>query len=107
MIKKKVLVVTASLGLGGSEKALTEMVNVFDFSKYDVEILSLFKNSDISMICSNINVINGYLDFDVDVPLKRSLLLLLRKGKVRLLYSRLKFSFACKKNVSNTHISKF
>lgn len=97
MIKKKVLVVTASLGLGGSEKALTEMVNVFDFSKYDVEILSLFKNSDISMICSNINVINGYLDFDVDVPLKRSLLLLLRKGKVRLLYSRLKFSFACKK----------
>ena len=32
MNKKKILIVTASLGLGGSEKALTEMVNLFDLS---------------------------------------------------------------------------
>lgn len=107
MIKKKILIVTASLGLGGSEKALTEMVNLFDFEKYDVEILSLMKNLDISMINNKVHIINGYLKFDVNESLKKSLIPLLCKAKFKLLFNRIKFSVACKRNKSNTHMSKF
>ena len=107
MNKKKILIVTASLGLGGSEKALTEMVNLFDFDKYDVDVLSLLKNIDVSMIHKRANVINGYIKFDVNESLKKSILPLLCKGDFRLVYNRIRFSISCKNNKSNTHTSKF
>ena len=56
---KKILFVTNSLGLGGSEKAMTEMINRMDIEKYDITILALIKTETVLSFDSRINIING------------------------------------------------
>ena len=47
-MKKKLLFVTYSLGGGGAEKALVNLLNLIDRSRYDIS-LQLFENSGINL----------------------------------------------------------
>lgn len=62
---KKILFVTLALGygVGGSEKALIEMLKKLDLNKYHVTVLSLLEKPEKPFVYDNINVIYGYADF--------------------------------------------
>lgn len=58
MKKKKVLFVINSLGLGGAEKSLVSLLPLFDYSKYDVDLL-LFREGGMfrDLLDKNVNVL--------------------------------------------------
>lgn len=45
-MKRKILFVINSLGLGGAEKSLSSLLNTFDYAKYDVDLL-MFRTEGI------------------------------------------------------------
>lgn len=105
---KKILFVTNSLGLGGSEKAMTEMINRMDLEKYDITILALIKTETILSFDSRINIINGLDVYDkIMMPFKKFLMSFGKGYKLNLLLDKLMFSLQCKYNFKHTHISKF
>lgn len=59
---KKLLFVTSALGygVGGSEKALIEMLQRLDTTKYDITVLSLNEKTEKPFESENINVQYGY-----------------------------------------------
>ena len=105
---KKILFVTNSLGLGGSEKAMTEMINRMDIEKYDITILALIKTETVLSFDSRINIINGIDIYEkIMMPFKKYFLSFGNDCNFGLLLDKLKFSMQCKYNFKNTHISKF
>lgn len=105
---KKVLFITNSLGLGGSEKAMAEMVNRMDLEKYDITILSLNSSDNFVSFNSKIKIINGWKSLDrFGVPTKQYILSFYEYGNLGDLMSKILFSIRCRFNHKKTHISKF
>lgn len=72
-MRKKLLFVTAALGygIGGSEKALIEMLKCLDLSKYDITVLSLNEKPEKPFYKDGIKVIYGCKDFlHMSMPLR-------------------------------------
>ena len=57
-MKKKILFVIDSLGSGGAEKSLISLLTLFDYSKYDVDLL-LFSKQGLyfSLVPKEVNII--------------------------------------------------
>lgn len=55
----RLLFVTASLGLGGSERCMAEMIRRIDLEKYTVTVLSLLQCENMHSFDNRINIING------------------------------------------------
>lgn len=105
---KKVLFISNSFGLGGSEKALAEMINNMDLSKFDITLLALNNVKSQLVFKDGVNTINGYDGFEeLTEPLRMAVLHLIRKGKFVLLFKKVLFSLQCRFNFKKTHISKF
>lgn len=82
MMKKKLLIVCVSLGLGGSERCMTEMLRNMDLSRYDITLQSLIPVENKNAIPEGIRVINGYPGFDTqEISMRRYIPQLLKKGK--------------------------
>lgn len=65
---KTVLIVIPSLGIGGAEKSLIDLLNTFDYSKYSVDLLLLHSHGVLyDNINKNVNIIEGK-------PLEKALL---------------------------------
>ena len=47
MNKKSILITVCSFDIGGIEKSLTELLNVFDYDKYDVDVLCFSKRGEL------------------------------------------------------------
>lgn len=67
-MKKKLLFIMPNLGSGGAEKALTTLLNLFDFESYEVDLL-LFRREGIFLadVPEKVNIIDGgenYAAFD-------------------------------------------
>lgn len=61
---KKLLFITWSISYGyGTEKSLADILNRFDFSKYSIDILPLFKNSNNNILNNNIKVLDSLIDY--------------------------------------------
>lgn len=105
---KKILFITNSLGLGGSEKAMAEMINRMDRSKYDITILSLNDTDSYVSIDPGIEIINGWKSLErFAIPARRYILSFYKYGSICDLIRKLVFTFKCKCNLKKTHISKF
>lgn len=64
MIKKKILVTGASLGIGGVEKALLSLLNTTDFEQYDVDLLMLKPEGELmQFIDKRVNLLKETYDF--------------------------------------------
>lgn len=85
---KKLLFVINTLGTGGAEKALIELLEKIDFSKYSVDFFVLLNQGElIHDVPANVNILNGNYD---DTPIycskgkkhliKHVILSLLKKG---------------------------
>ena len=93
--KKNIVFVIPNLGPGGAEKSLVNLLNVIDYSKYDVDLILIHKSGlFLNMIPSNVNIIEiegeDYKIFSLG--LIKSLLLSLRKGKIKLAFNRIVFA---------------
>lgn len=73
MSRKKLLFITQALGhgIGGSEKALIEMLDAMDTNLYDITVLSLCEAPEIPYINNKIKIIYGEKDLvRLNTPLK-------------------------------------
>lgn len=61
---KKLLFITWSISYGyGTEKSLSDILNRMDKSKYSIDVLPLFKNSQDNILGSNIKVLEPLIDY--------------------------------------------
>ena len=105
---KKILFITNSLGLGGSEKAMAEMVNRMDLEKYDITILALISSDNYVSFDSRIKIVNGWSSLErFTIPAKKYLASFYKYGRVSDLIRKITFAIKCKLNYKNEHISKF
>ena len=59
MRKKKLLIATVSLGIGGAEKSLVSLLNILDYNRYDVDLLMFKRWGELmAQIPQNVNVIS-------------------------------------------------
>ena len=81
-MKKKILFVCVSLGLGGSERCMTEMLRNLDQERYDITVRSLIPVENMNIIPDGIRVINGYEGFaECDLPMRQFVPQALKKGQ--------------------------
>lgn len=102
-MKKEILFIIPSLGAGGGEKSLINLLTQFDFNKYNVDLF-LLNHSGLFMdfIPKEINVLDITENVEIfNKSLKDSIVGYLSKGKFRLAYSRLMF---CIQNRINKNI---
>ena len=88
---KKILISSFSMGIGGVERSLINMLENFDYDNYDLDLM-LYKHEGefLEFIPSKVNLLNeidGYNDFGV--PIKN----LIQKGKISLASARLRAKF--------------
>lgn len=88
---KKILISSFSMGIGGVERSLINMLENFDYDNYDLDLM-LYKHEGefMEFIPSKVNLLNeidGYNDFGV--PIKN----LIQKGKISLASARLRAKF--------------
>lgn len=92
-MKKDVLFIIPSLGAGGGEKSLINLLTQFDFNKYNVDLF-LLNHSGLFMdfIPEQVNVLDITENIEIfNKSLKNSIIEYLSKGKFRLVCSRLMF----------------
>lgn len=64
MIMKKLLFITWSMSQGyDTEKSLADILNRIDITKYSIDVLPLFKNSESNILNSNIKVLDSLIDY--------------------------------------------
>lgn len=57
-MKKKILFVINSLGFGGAEKSLTSLLTMFDYKKYDIDLLMFRPEGDfLSFLPKEVNIL--------------------------------------------------
>ena len=88
---KKILISSFSMGIGGVERSLINMLENFDYDNYDLDLM-LYKHEGefMEFIPSKVNLldeVDGYNDFGV--PIKN----LIQKGKISLASARLRAKF--------------
>ncbi len=94
-MKKNILFVMESMNSGGGEKSLLSLLQLFDYEKYDVDLL-LFNPSGLffGMLPPEVNVISMGSEYELfSLPLAQSVKSFIFKGKIslaakRILYSR-------------------
>lgn len=92
-MKKKILFVIPSLRSGGAEKSLITLLSLFDYDKYDVDLLSFRRDGlFFDKIPQEVNVIKetqNYEAFDGDA--KTAIKYFIKKGKIFSAIDRLKY----------------
>lgn len=97
-MKKNILFIMSNLECGGAEKALISMLEVFDYSKYNVDLL-LFNQKGIFLnkVPKEVNILEepfGYKYYDMSS--KQAITDLLSKGKIKDVVRRLVSMFIYK-----------
>ena len=97
-MKKNILFIMSNLECGGAEKALVSMLEVFDYSKYNVDLL-LFNQKGIFLnkVPKEVNILEepfGYKYYDMSA--KQAIKDLLSKGKIKDAVGRLVSMFIYK-----------
>lgn len=102
-MKKDILFIIPSLGAGGGEKSLINLLTQMDFDKYNVDLFILNnKGLFMEFIPKEVNVLEIREDIEIfNKNLKASILEYITKGNFRLAYNRLMF---CLKNRFNKNI---
>lgn len=92
-MKKKILFVIPSLKSGGAEKSLITLLSIFDYEKYEVDLLS-FRREGLffDKIPAEVNVIKGTEDYEAfDGDAKKAIKYFIKKGKLSSVIDRIKY----------------
>lgn len=92
-MKKKILFVIPSLRSGGAEKSLITLLSLFDYEKYDVDLLVFRKDGlFINKVPQQVTVIQDTKNYEMfDGGTKPAVVYFLKKGKIRSAIDRLKY----------------
>lgn len=92
-MKKKILFVIPSLRSGGAEKSLITLLSLFDYEKYDVDLLSFRRDGlFFDKIPQEVNVIKGTEDYEIfDGDAKSAIKYFIKKGKISSAIDRIKY----------------
>lgn len=83
MKRKKLLFVCVSLGLGGSERCMAEMLKNLDAQCYDITLQSLIPVENVNAFPEEIKVINGYEGFaECNAPMREFVPGAAKKGQI-------------------------
>lgn len=95
-MKKNILFVMESLGIGGAEKSLATLLSLLDKDKYDVS-LYLFKQEGefMNQIPDWINILPVSEDDKLNQNFKTAWITYLKKGKIKRSYFSLKWLIKC------------
>ncbi len=90
-MKKNLVFVIPSLAAGGAEKSLINLLNSIDYSKYNVDLVVLYKKGIfLSMIPDQVTILelnSNYKTFSKNII--ASCLEFLQQGKIKLIFNRL------------------
>ncbi len=109
-MKKKLLFVCVSLGLGGSERCMMEMLRNIDQCHYEITLIALLPVENQNQIPEGIHVINGYAGFkQYNAPMRQFIPWALRAGKFGLMFKKANYWFKIsrKKEDFTYHFWKF
>jgi glycosyltransferase involved in cell wall biosynthesis len=106
-MKKKILFIMPSLQAGGAEKCLVNLLNEFDYDRYDVDLLLLSKTGIfLKLLPSPVRVFTLEDDYTVfSKNILSSVLTFLSKGKFGLAFSRIAFTIK-NRTIKNTGIAE-
>lgn len=104
MKKKKILFVIPNLGAGGAEKSLVNLLNSFDFERYDVDLLLMHKSGIfLEMIPAEVKVLDvPELYHYFSVSFGKSLLSFVKKGRLDLIIYKILFTISNKSRKNKT-----
>ena len=93
-MKKNILFVIPSLGAGGAEKSLVNLLNQIDYDKFNVDLF-MFSHGGIfsEFLPKEVNILelpNDYISFSL--PFRHSLITMIRNKQFSLLVNKLKFT---------------
>lgn len=101
----KILFITASLGLGGSEKCMAEMIRHIDLAQYEITILALVPVENKHIFDSRIQIINGYPDYiNAQLPMRLAIPHSIHHLKIGFLVHKIMFWLQTKR--CSGHLSK-
>lgn len=91
-MKKKVLFVIDSLNSGGAEKSLVSLLSLFDYERFDVDLLT-FKEGGlyVPLLSKNVNLIDSPKIFD---KMQESVLELIKKKDLKTMLWRINTGFS-------------
>ncbi|MEH7016232.1 glycosyltransferase [Bacillus sp. JJ63] len=98
-MKKEILFVMNNLHCGGAEKALISLLEVMDYSKYNVDLF-LFKHTGmfINKLPKEVTLLPEPINYKYfDMPITRSLTELIKKGDFKTVFSRGILGYLAKK----------
>ena len=102
----QLLFVTASLGLGGSEKCMVEMIHRIDLNRFDVTVLALMHVKTTYAFDPRVRVINGIPAFErLNMPMSIYARKAVYKGNLFELYRKSVYWFCTK--IKRDHVSKY
>ena len=93
-MKKKILFVIPSMRSGGAEKSLLTVLTLFDYEKYEVDLLC-FRHDGLffEKIPKEVNIIGGSKNYEMfDGDAVRAVKFFLKKGKILSAVDRWKYS---------------
>lgn len=103
MVKKKIIIVSHAMEIGGAERALLGLLSSFDYSKYEVDLFLMRQEGELlKFIPNEVNVLPMNQAKYLAVPMK----LLLSERKFKMLYGRLKGKWLAKKRVASLGLKK-
>lgn len=104
-MKKDILFIIPALDVGGGEKSLVNLLNEFDYNRYNVDLFLLNdKGLFMKLLPKEVNVLGVTEDLKIfKEHLFKSVFKFLKLRKFKLAYSRLIFTM---KNKTSTNISK-
>lgn len=101
-MKKDILFIIPSLSAGGGEKSLINLLEQIDYKRYNVYLFALNKEGlFLDFVPSEVNVIENSIDLEIfKLPLHKSIIKFLSKGKLQLTIDRIMFFIKNKKKIS-------
>lgn len=101
-MKKDILFIIPSLSAGGGEKSLINLLEQIDYKKYNVDLFTLNKEGlFLDFVPREVNIIENSIDLEIfKLPLHKSIIKFLSKGKLQFAINRIMFFIKNKKKIS-------
>lgn len=101
-MKKNILFIIPSLGAGGGEKSLINLLEQINYKKYNVDLFALNKEGlFLDFIPREVNIIENPTDLEIfKLPLHKAIIKFLINGKIHLAFNRTMFFIKNKEKIS-------
>lgn len=101
-MKKDILFIIPSLCAGGGEKSLINLLEQIDYKRYNVDLFVLNKEGlFLDFVPREVNIIENSIDLEIfKLPLHKSIIKFLSKGKLQLAINRIMFFIKNKEKIS-------